>query len=148
MLTKVVQFDQLVRSRGGDPNDVAWGAAVAFAAYFYIARDVQMTNRQIGGTVALARAQLAEAAATASDQQKREAYNQIAAPAMQMLNLYSAAQRNQASDSRFGDSMGRQDAARTVGQLHKDALSSISLLLNPYRLEDFEMTPDGLVKVR
>ena len=148
MLAKVAQFDQLVRSRGGDPNDVAWGAAVAFAIYFYVGRDVQMTNRQIAGTVALARTQLAEAAATASDQQKREAYNQYAAPAMQMLNLYSDAQRNQASVSRFGESMGRQDAARMVGQLHKDALSSISLLLNPYRLEDFEMTPDGLVKVR
>jgi hypothetical protein len=139
--SRVAAFDQLVRSKGGDPRDVAWGAAVAFATYYQVDRELMLTNRQIIGTVTLARAHLLAQAEGATNRDKQQLYENIASQAMEFIEGL----RDIESQRPLGDAHAlnnRTRAART------HAHSSIEYLLQPYRLADFNMTPDGMVKVR
>ena len=151
-LANLAAFDQIVRSRGGNPHDLAWGAVTSFAISYFILRDVQMTDRQIKGTVVLARRLLLEsdAGGALSDRDKQQAYERLSSRAMESLNSWRYNQRERANNNNDPRSeLNNGYAINQVTQAQRQhAQSSIESLLSPYKLADFNMTPDGLVKVR
>jgi hypothetical protein len=131
------QFNQLLRQRGGDPNDLGWGMAGSFAILYFIAQGVEVNNRQLAGTARFA-SQLflsSNDGARSTDSDRQQIYERMAVDAM---GAYEEFQRAQSS----GDTYIRN--IHTNGARER-ARNSLRVALLPYSLSDFDLMPDGLV---
>ncbi len=148
----LAEFDRLVRANAGDVHDLAWGATTAFGIYYFLLRDVRLTPRQLRGTSELARRLLLEsdAVAASTDRDRQQAYEKIASNAMELLVSYRLNERERARNNNDPSSPVNNAYLlnQTADGIRKSAASSIEALLNPFSLRDFNLTVDGLVKMR
>jgi hypothetical protein len=148
----LVEFDRIVRTNGGDVRDLAWGATTAFGIYYFLLRDVRLTPRQLRGTSALARRLLLEsdAVAASTERDRQQAYEKMASNAMQTLNSYRQNEKERAANNnnRLSTVNNAYALNQVADAIRTSAASSIDALLSPASLRDFNMTADGLVKMR
>lgn len=124
-MASVNQFNQLLRQRGGVPNDLAWGMAGSIAILLGLGEGVQFSNRQLAGTAETARRLMLEAGISGANRDRQQAYEKLVAIAMRHLS----------EEQRFGPGTSSTSARYALGDI-----------LKPFYRQDFSMTPDGLVK--
>lgn len=152
---KIARFNALVRHYSGDDHDLAWGATMAFGVYYYIAGNAVMTNRQLVGTLRLARGRFVASAdqlGAMTNRDKQQSYETLAVRAVDALDAHEDTKRARAENDATPDDSGKRHIdglnRQAMDASRRSAQAALDGLLLPDSLNDFRMTPDGLIRIR
>ncbi|MBC7795738.1 MAG: hypothetical protein H7Z37_02570 [Pyrinomonadaceae bacterium] len=148
------RFDAAVLKVGGVNNDVAYANAVAFKILYPIYADgVQLNAKQFNWVLNEMRKDVAASPEfqSESDEGKQRVYDLLAYGSISTFDTYARYSKVYEQAKNRGDRIGeldRDSSARQIQSSKQIAYSKLQDIFQPRSLKDYELRPDGFVKVR